>query len=101
MTKKTVKKVVKKKTEYSVEVSYNAKFYFDFDINDPKSPEKVIPKYLKKHVGGSGCGFGRRDLVFYFRSRKSAEAVTGLIAKASFKKKWEVEVSKVYPEVEI
>lgn len=94
--KKVAKKVVKKRTEYSVEVSYDAQFYFDFGINDPKSPENVIPKYLKKKDGGGGMGFGRRDLVFYFRSRKDAEAVSGLIAKAPFKKKWKVEVGEVY-----
>ncbi len=90
------KKTSKQRTEYSVEVSYNAKFYFDFDIEDPQGPDKVIPKYLKKRDGGSGCGFGRRDLVFYFRSRKDAEAVKGMIAKAPFKKKWGVKVSMVH-----
>lgn len=92
MTKKTTKQ----RTEYPVEVSYDAKFYFEFGIEDPKGPEKVIRKYLKKRRGSSGCGFGRRDLVFYFRSRKDAEAVSGLIAKAPFKKKWKVEVGEVY-----
>jgi hypothetical protein len=91
------KKPVKQRTEYSVEVSYDAEFYFKFDIEDPKGPEKVIAKYLKKRDGGSGCGFGRRDLVFYYRSRKDAEAVKGLIAKAPFKKKWRVKVGEIYP----
>jgi hypothetical protein len=36
-------------------------------------------------------------LVFYYRSRKDAEAVKGLIAKAPFKKKWRVKVGEIYP----
>jgi hypothetical protein len=96
VAKKTVKKTPKKRTEYLVEVSYNPKFYFEFGIDDPQGPEKIIPKYLKKREIGSGCGFGRRDLVFCFRSRKEAEAVKGLIAKAPFKKKWGVKVGEIF-----
>lgn len=93
---KTIKKVIKQKVQYSVEVSYDANFYFKIDTEDPDGPEKVIPKYLKKRDCDTGCGFGRRDLVFYFPSRKEAEAVESLIAKAPFKDKWKVRVGEVY-----
>lgn len=84
------------RTQYLVVVSYNAKHYFDRDISDPEGPEKVIPKYLKKRECGSGCGFGKRDLDFWFRSKKDAEKVKAKIAKAPWKKKWGVTVSSVY-----
>lgn len=87
----------KKKTEYCVEVSYVAKFYFDYSIDNPDGPEVVIEKYLKKKSGGSGMGFGKRDLSFYFPTKKEAEAVEEKINKAPFKKKWKVTVSEVCP----
>jgi hypothetical protein len=97
MTKKTAKpKAFKPRIEYAVEVSYDARFYFDIPIEDTDHPDKVISKYLKKRRGGSGCGFGCRDLSFYYRSKKDAEKVKGLIAKAPFKKKWKVVVGEVY-----
>lgn len=92
MAKKSVKK---KKELFSVEVSYDAKFYFDYSIDNPDGPEKVIPRYLKKEDSASGMGMGRRDLVFYFPSRKAADAIEGKIAKAPFQKKWNVSVSEV------
>lgn len=90
------KKTQKPRTEYLVVVTYAAKFYFDYSLENPDGPEVVIEKYLKKKSGGSGMGFGGRDLSFYFRSKKEAEAVKDKIAKAPFKRKWRVKVSEVY-----
>lgn len=96
MAKKKAKKKVQRRTEYLVNVSYKGSIYFDYSIDNADGPEKVIPRFLKKQSGGSGLGFGRRDMSFYFRSKKDADAVKGKIAKAPFKKKWGVRVDGVY-----
>lgn len=70
--------MAKKKTEYSLGVS------FPFGENY-QTIEKKIEKLIGIEVGGSGAGFGQRDLSFYSFDKKQLEDAVVKLKKSRIK----------------
>ncbi len=66
---------MKSKFQYSVWLSYDAKYYFSENL------DRTIEKMAHKSRSGSGMGFGERDMDFTFNTIKGAENLVERLKK--------------------
>lgn len=87
-------KTKKANKEYLVVVSYALSFYLDNELGI-NHMDSVISNALNKQKTGSGAGFDRRDLDFFYKTVVSAKSAVAKIKKMSKMKKykdWKISV---------